>query len=89
MWNLNSDTNGHIYETKIDSQIQRTDLWLPWRSRGRGGMDWEFRISSCKLVYIGCMNNKALLYSTGNYIQYLATNHKGKEYANECRCVYN
>ena len=30
-----------------------TDLWLP-RGRGvGGGMDWEFGISKCKLLYIG------------------------------------
>ena len=42
MWNLKYDTNQYIYETKIDSQSQRTDLWLT-RGRGsRGGKDWEF-----------------------------------------------
>ena len=35
-----------------------------------GGMDWEFGISRCKLVYIEWVNNKFLLYSPGNYIQY-------------------
>ena len=35
-----------------------------------GGMDWEFRISRCKLVYIGWINNKVLLYNPGSYIQY-------------------
>ena len=29
MWNLNYDTNELTYETEADSQIQRTDLWLP------------------------------------------------------------
>ena len=33
--------------------------------------DWEFGISRCKLLYIGWINNSVLLYSTGNYIQYL------------------
>ena len=28
-----------------------------------GGMDWEFGISRCKLLYIGWINNKALPYS--------------------------
>ena len=32
------------------------------------GKDWEFGISRCKLLYIGWINNKVLLYSTGNYI---------------------
>ena len=31
-WDLKHDTNEHAYETEADSQISRTDLWLP---RGR------------------------------------------------------
>ena len=50
---------------------------------GGGGMEWEFGISRCKLLYIGWINNKVLLYSTGNYIQYPVINHNGKEYAKE------
>ena len=42
-------------------------------------MDWEFGISRCKLVYIRWINNKVLLYCTGNYIQYPVRNHNGKE----------
>ena len=34
----------------------------------------------CKLLYIEWINNKVLLYSTGNYIQYPVINHNGKEY---------
>ena len=49
----------------------------------RGGMDWEFGISRCKLVYIGWINDKVLLYSTGNYIQYPVINHNGREYEKE------
>ena len=49
--------------------------------QGRGGgMDEEFGISRCKLLYTGWINNKVLLYSTGNYIQYPEINHHGKEY---------
>ena len=47
-------------------------------------MDWEFGISRCKLLYIGWINNKVLLYSTGNHIQYPVINHNGKEYEKEC-----
>ena len=43
-------------------------------------MNKEFGIRRCKLLYIGWMNNKVLLYSTGNYIQYPVINHNGKEY---------
>ena len=48
-----------------------------------GGKDWEFGISRCKLVYTEWINNKILLYSTGNYIQYPMINHSGKEYEKE------
>ena len=48
-----------------------------------GGMDWEFEINRGKLLYIGWINNKVLLYSAGNYIQYPVTNHNGKEYEKE------
>ena len=53
-----------------------------------GGMDWEFWISRCKLLYIGWVNNKVLLYSTGNYIQNPVINHNGKEYEKECVYIY-
>ena len=47
--------------------------------QGGGGLDWEFGISRCKLLYTEWINNKVLLYSTGNYIQYPVINHNGKE----------
>ena len=31
------------------------------------GIDWEFRVSRCKLVYIEWINNKVLLYRKGLY----------------------
>lgn len=43
----------------------------------------EFWISRGKLVYIGWINNKVQLYSTGHYIQYPVINHNGKEYEKE------
>ena len=50
---------------------------------GRGRMEWEFGISRCKLLYIRWINNKVLVYSTGNYIQYPVINHNRKEYEKE------
>ena len=44
------------------------------------GLDWELGISRCKLVYIEWINNKVLLYSAENYIQYPVIKHNGKEY---------
>ena len=60
-------------------------------AKGEGdgrGLDWEFGISRCKVVYIEWINNKVLLYSTGNYIQYPVINHNGKEYEKECIYIY-
>lgn len=50
-------------------------LWLP-RGRGLG----EFGTCRCKPLYIEWINNKALWYSTRNYIQYLVINRNGKEH---------
>ena len=47
----------------------------------RGGVGWEFGVSRCKLVYTGWINNKVLLYRTGEYIQNpVILNHNGKEH---------
>ena len=51
-------------------------------ANGEGGgrwVDWEFGISRYKLLYIEWINNKVLLYSAGNYIQYPIIKHNGKE----------
>ena len=52
-----------------------------------GGREWEVGVSRCKLLYIGWINNKVLLYSTENYIQYPIINHNGKEHFKK-ECVY-
>ena len=57
-------------------------------AKGSGGMEWEFGVSRCKLGYIGWINSKVLLYSTGNYIQYPVISHNGKEYLKRMY-VYN
>ena len=46
---------------------------------GRGGKDWEFGVSRCKLVCIEWRNTKVLLSGTGNYIQYPVIGHNGKD----------
>ena len=33
-------------------------------------MDWELEVVRYKLLHLGWINNKVLLYSIGNYIQY-------------------
>ena len=56
------------------------------RGRDKLGV-WDSR---SKLSYMGWINNKVLLYSTGNYIQYLVITHNRKEYEKQqhvCLCV--
>ena len=60
---------------------------MPRGRRGEGGKDWEFGIGRCKLLYIGWINNKVILYSTGNYIQNPVVNHNGKKYEKEYICI--
>ena len=52
MWNLKYDKNEHIYKTDIDSQIQRTDLWLPRGGQDGVGKDWEFGVDMYRLLYL-------------------------------------
>ena len=52
-----------------------------------GGMEWDVRLSRCKLSYREWINNKVLLYSTGRYMQYPVINQNGKEYLKRM-CVY-
>ena len=56
--------------------------------RDGGGKDWEFVVSRCKLLYIEWINNKILLYSTWNCIQYTVIKHNGKDYEKECIYIY-
>ena len=54
-----------------------------------GGMGWEFGVSRCKLLYLGWINNKVLLYSIGNYIQYPVINYTGKNMKKKVSvCLY-
>ena len=41
------------------------------------------------LLYIEWINNKVLLYSTRNYIQYPVIKHNGKEYEEEGMYMYS
>ena len=92
-----NDTNELIYKVEIDSQTQKTNLWLP---KGEGGRD-KLRIQNgymYTLLYIK-LKKKNLMYSTGNYIQYFVITYNGKEseknyihthiYIYICMCIYN
>ena len=72
--------------TKQDTDIENR-LVVAMGREGVEGKDWEFGINKCKLVHTGWINNKVLLYSTGNYIQFSGINHNGKEYFFKCMYV--
>ena len=46
-------------------------------------MEWEFGVSRFKPVYTEWINNKVLLYSTGDYTHYSVINHNGKDYGKD------
>ena len=58
-----------------EKQAQSKRLVVGKREGDGEGMEWEFRV---KLLYIEWINNKVLLHSTGNYIQYPVINHREK-----------
>ena len=62
------------------TQTRRCRKKKCYQGEGDGrGKHWEFGIVRGKLVYIGSINIKDLLYSTGKYSQYSMINHMGKE----------
>ena len=54
------------------------------RGKRQRGINQEFGISRHELLYIEGKNNKVLLRSTGNYIQYFVISHNGKMHKKVC-----
>ena len=50
---------------------QREQTWDRQREWCGGGMDWEFGISRCKLLYIEWINNKILYIAQGTILSIL------------------
>ena len=69
----------NLFTIETDSQRKQTHGY----QKGKGWRDklgvWDQQIQTT----IYKINNKVLLYSTGNYIQYPLVNHNGKEYEKE------
>ena len=77
MWNLKYEKMSLFMKQKqTHRHREQTCSWQG--GGGKGGMEWQFGISRCKLIHIGWINNKVVLYSTGNRIQRLVINHSGK-----------
>ena len=64
-------------QTGVESQIQKTNLWLP-EDAGRR-INWEIGTDIYTLLYIKQITNKDLLYSRGNSTQYSVMTFMGKE----------
>ena len=47
---------------------------------GGRGVDEEFGVGRCQLLHLEWINNKVLMYNTGNHIEYPVINHNGKEF---------
>ena len=62
--------------------------WERASSWGKGSLMGDLGTSRCKLLHIERVNNKVLLYNTGNYIRYHVINCNGKEYKKECIYIY-
>ena len=67
-----------------DSQTQNTYIWLS----NRKWIYWEYGINRCTLPYIKQIN-KDLLYSTGNYVQYVEITCNRKDSVKENVYMYN
>ena len=78
MWNLKYDVNEFPQSRNRCTDIQ--NRLVVAKGRGRGmvgrGMDWEYGIGRCKLLHSKWINNKGLMYSTGNSSQYSAMIYK-------------
>ena len=81
MWNLKYGTNGPIY--KIETDSERTDLWLP-RERGKE-VGWTRNLGLVGANYDIC--NEILLSSTGNCIQSPGIDHDGDN-IRKGMCIY-
>jgi len=85
MQNLKYDTNELLWNrlTDIEHRLVVAKGEVGWE-----GMEWEFEVNRWKLLYTEWVNNKALLYSTGNCIQYSVINLMEKNILKECIYIY-
>ena len=63
MWNLKYSTKDPIYKTERDHR--HGEQTCVCQGAGRNGMDGEFGVGRCKLLYLEWISNRVLLYSTG------------------------
>ena len=64
MWNLKYDTNTSMKKKQTHRHREKSVA-------AKGGKDWEFGTSRCKLVYIGWINNKVHCVAKGTLFNIL------------------
>ena len=80
IWNLKYNTNELIYKQKQTHRHRVETRGYPGEKWGRGKRGWEFKVCTCKLFLTEWMNNRVLLQSTGNCVQYPVKTCNRKEY---------
>ena len=75
---------GTSLKGKKGAATQKTNLQSP-KGKCKGEINQEFGTNRYTPLYIKYINSKILLYSTGNYIQYLAITYNGK---GSVKCMY-
>ena len=77
--------NLSMKQTQTDGHRQQTGGSQGGRAWGR--MELETGVSRYQLLFMEWINNKVLLYSTQNYIQYPMINQKEKNFFNVHTCI--
>ena len=79
-------------QMNFSTKQRRTDIEIrPMVSKGKWGEGENGRgvgVGRCKWLHLEWINNKVLLYSTGNYIQSPEINHNEKNTCKKCLYVY-
>ena len=76
MWNLKTTYPQNRNRNRLTDIENRLMIA---KAVGVGGMVQKIEASRGKLLHIEWINNKVLLYGTGNYIQYLVINYMKKD----------
>lgn len=81
VWNLNmTEMNLAVKQEQNHSRREQTRGRKAGEGGDGGGMVSEGQVSRCRLLYMGWINSKVLLYSTGDYSQYPMISHSVKEH---------
>ena len=76
-----------IYQNRKRLTDMENRLVVVKGEREGSQMDWVFGVGSCKLLHLEWISNEVLLYSTGNYIQSLVTEHDRRWYEKKNVCI--